>query len=101
MPWQRRRTWEFYAGLNCSRPRFGAWQAYLRTVDMRIAEHLVTTGRFLWIDEVPGRAILVAPGMGTGTLAVPNGLIHHWIAAAFIPDANPASVLRVAHDYAN
>jgi len=65
-------------------------------------------GRFLWIDEAPGRdqtlrngEILVAPGMGNGTQAVPHGMIHHWIAAAFIPHATLAGVLRIARDYAD
>jgi hypothetical protein len=84
-----------------------AWQAYLRTADLRMQARLERPGRFLWIDEAPGREaavrngqILVAPGIGNGTQAVPNGLIHDWIAALFIPRANLAAVLRIAHDYA-
>jgi hypothetical protein len=61
-----------------------AWQAYVRAADMRMQARLEAAGRFLWIDEAPDRdmrvkdgAILVAPGMGNRTQAVPNGLIRH------------------------
>jgi len=87
---------------------YSAWQAYLRTADQRMQARLDPAGRFLWIDEAPGRdqtlrngEILVAPGMGNGTQAVPRGMIHHWIAAAFIPHATLAGVLRIARDYAD
>ena len=85
-----------------------AWQAYLQTAGARMQARLGEGGHFLWIDEAPGRdqplrdgAILVSPGTADGTQAVPGGLIHHWIAAMFIPHANLAGVLRVAHDYAD
>jgi len=87
---------------------YSAWQAYLQTADTRMQARLGEGGHFLWIDEAPGRdqplrdgAIPVSPGTGDGTQAVPGGLIHHWIAAMFIPHANLAGVLRVAHDYAD
>jgi hypothetical protein len=85
-----------------------AWQAYVRTTDARMQARLDANGRFLWTDESPGRDvrvrngdILVAPGVGNGTLSAPNGLIHHWTAAAFIPSASLSAVLAVAHNYAN
>jgi hypothetical protein len=69
---------------------------------------LGAAGSFLWIDDLPDRglrvrrgAIVVAPGGGNGTQPVPDGLIHHWIAAGFIPRVKLSDVLRVAHDYAN
>lgn len=87
---------------------YSAWQAYLQTADTRMRARLGDGGHFLWIDEAPGRnqilrdgAIPVSPGTGDGTQVVPGGLIHHWIAAMFIPHANLAGVLRVAHDYAD
>jgi hypothetical protein len=87
---------------------YSAWQAYLQTAGMRMQARLAATGRFLWIDEEPGRdvrarngAILVAPGLANGTQAVPNGLIHHWVAAVFIPFARLGDVLQIAHNFAS
>jgi hypothetical protein len=83
------------------------WEAYVRAADLRMQSRLAA-GRFLWVDEAPDRDvrvrngdILVAPGMENGMRSVRNGLIHHWVAAAFIPHAKLADVLRVAHDYTN
>ncbi len=85
-----------------------AWQAYVQASDARMRARLDANGRFLWTDESPGRDVrvrngdvLVVPGVGNGTLPAPNGLIHHWTAAAFIPSASLSAVLAVAHNYAN
>jgi len=85
-----------------------AWQAYLQAADARMQGRVQQSAHFLWTDEEPGRdqalregAILVSPGAGNGTQAVSGGLIHDWLAAMFIPHANLAGVLRVAHDYAD
>jgi len=85
-----------------------AWNAYLRTAETRMQAHLGQGAHFLWTDEAPDRdpmlregAILVSAGAGSGTQAVPGGLIHDWVAAMFIPHADLAGVLRVAHDYAD
>lgn len=85
-----------------------AWQAYLQTADARMQARLGEGSHFLWSDEAQGReamlrggTILVSAGTGNGTQSVPGGLIHDWIAAMFIPHANLAGVLRVAHDYAD
>jgi hypothetical protein len=85
-----------------------AWEAYVARADQQMRARVASAGPFLWVDEAPGRkqrvqdgAILVGPGMGrSGTEAVPGGLIHHWLAAAFIPQANLSCVLGVAHDFA-
>jgi hypothetical protein len=39
--------------------------------------------------------------MGSGSETVPGGLIHDWLAAAFIPQAKLSCVLGVAHDFAH
>jgi hypothetical protein len=84
-----------------------AWQAYVRSVDTRMQSRLDGTVPFLAIDAAPATrlrvrngAIVVEPVVGNGTEIVPDGLIHHWVAAAFIPHVNVAGVLRIAHDYA-
>jgi hypothetical protein len=81
-----------------------AWNAYLREVGHRTADNQP----FLWTDESPERAarvrggeVVVAPAIDRGTKSVPNGLIHDWIGAIFIPNATVASLSAVLHDYDN
>jgi hypothetical protein len=61
----------------------------------------------LWVDEAPDRArrvrqgeILVDP-VGAGEVKVPNGLIHSWIGAVFIPGGTLETTLALVHDYNN
>jgi len=84
-----------------------AWEAYVRAADQRMQARLDGAAPFLWIDEESGRSlqvrsgtVLVGPGMGNGAQSVPNGLIHHWIGAGFIPGVTRAAVAQVVHDYA-
>ena len=83
-----------------------AWEQYVRSADKRIAERVDGCKPFLWTDESPTRRqrvahgeIVVAPVAGEGAESVPNGLIHDWIGAVFIPHATIAGLLRVVHDY--
>jgi hypothetical protein len=59
------------------------------------------------MDEAPGRSarirageIVVAPTGRRGFTCVPDGLIHDWIGAAFIPGANLDDVFGALGDYA-
>src|SRR5262249_56677388 len=72
----------------------GAWDQYLRDAGLRMQERLDSRKPFLWMDESEARAarirrgeIVVAPLLGPGTPRVANGLIHHSIVAALIPNA--------------
>jgi hypothetical protein len=83
-----------------------AWDDYTRTADSRMQARLDGQQAFLWVDEAPGRRsrlqrgeVVVAPVSGRGTQSVPNGLIHDWIGAVFMPDTTPAELLAVVHDY--
>lgn len=83
-----------------------AWQEYLRGATVRMQARLDTDKPFLWIDEAADRQlrvqrgeIVVAPLVGHGTQTVPNGLIHDWIGAVFIPNASIETLLSVLHDY--
>ena len=83
-----------------------AWNAYIRTAESRMKARLDTNHSFLWADEAPDRTsrlrqgeILVSPMAGRGWESVPGGLIHHWMGAAFIPNAAIEDVLAVVHDY--
>ena len=83
-----------------------AWEEYVRSADAHMRSRLADGRPFLWMDESAGRLervrrgeIVVAPTAGKGSEAVPNGLIHDWIGAAFIPHATIANLLAVVHDY--
>jgi hypothetical protein len=61
----------------------------------------------LWIEGLSAEQrarmrkgeVLVWPGSGDGILPAPDGLIHHWRAIGFIPNASLAKVLAVAQGY--
>jgi hypothetical protein len=80
-----------------------AWEAYVRTVNLTMEDRATGRSRFLWVDEssdridrVRGGEILVASHDPDD---VPQGLIHHWIGAVFIPSATLDEVTRVLNDY--
>ncbi|MDR3704029.1 MAG: hypothetical protein P4L56_30550 [Candidatus Sulfopaludibacter sp.] len=82
------------------------WNDYTEGADSGMQARLDGREPFLWTDEVPGRAsglqhgkILIGPLAGHGIRPVPNGLIHDWIGAVFIPHASIRSLLAVLHDY--
>jgi len=84
-----------------------AWNQYVREADAAMRARLEPGRHFLWTDQAPDRAervrkgeILIAPVDGAGMHHVPDGLIHHWVGAMFIPGATLQGVLAVAHDYA-
>ena len=58
------------------------------------------------MDEAPDRLakvregeIVVAPAPGRTPMKVQGGLIHHWIGAAFLPNAKIDDILGVIRDY--
>jgi hypothetical protein len=85
-----------------------AWDAYLQEVTVRVEQRAVNVRPFLWTDESPDRQarvrrgeVVVAPVIQHGTRNVPNGLIHDWIGAVFIPNATIEDLSAVVHDYDN
>jgi hypothetical protein len=83
-----------------------AWQEYLREASTRMQARAEGSKSFFWMEETADRArrvksgeIVVSPLVGRGTQSVPNGLIHDWIGAIFIPNATIKSLLNVVHDY--
>jgi hypothetical protein len=87
-------------------PTVEAWEEYLRGAGARMEARLDSGKPFLWVDEAADRAlrvrngeIVVAPLVGHGTKTVPNGLIHDWIGAVFIPNTTIEGLLSVVHDY--
>src|SRR5271170_2580661 len=69
-----------------------AWDEYIQAADVRVQQRLSPGSRFLWMDEAPDRAvkvrnkrIVVAPFGPHIPKKVPHGLIHDWIAVAYLP----------------
>ena len=83
-----------------------AWNEYIRGADLRMTNRVNGPRPFLWSDESPDRdarvrrgEVVIAPMVGRGTEDVPDGLIHDWIGAVFIPGTTTESLLTVVHDY--
>src|SRR5580704_4838737 len=78
-----------------------AWNRYLQAVEQR--------GKgdpFLWVDRDSQRAALARKGeilaesvIGANSQAVPFGVIHDWVGAAFIPGVTLGQAFAVVRDY--
>ena len=82
-----------------------SWDEYLRIAHSGAQQRLHAGARFLWIDEAADRSprlrageILASP-LNSSAKGVPSGLIHHWISAAFFPNATVNNTLAVIQDY--
>jgi hypothetical protein len=85
-----------------------AFDAYIHQAETEMEQTLRGSGPFLWSDLTPERAQEVGRGRvvaqfwsGRGPVKVPNGLIHDWIAAAFIPDSTIQEIFAVIQEYDN
>jgi len=85
-----------------------AFEAYLLQAELEWDESLRGQAPFLWSDAQKERTDAVRRGdvvaqfwSGHGPVKVPSGLIHDWIAAAFIPDSRIRKILAVIQDYDN
>jgi len=83
-----------------------AWDEYVQNTDLRMQERLDGRLPFLWADEMANRRqrvdrgeIVVAPALKNGHRKVPNGPIHHWIGAIFIPGATVDRLVAVLENY--
>jgi hypothetical protein len=94
------------AAVDLEHTTVAAYERYIETVAQEFSKQ-VGTDAFLaqGSPQALGRLrhgeILLEPGSGDGITEVPEGLIHHWRATAFVPDVTLEEVLRVARDYAN
>ncbi|MGA2456433.1 MAG: hypothetical protein ABSF85_02485 [Terriglobales bacterium] len=84
----------------------GAFDEYIREAEAEMEQTLHGRSPFLWSDVSSERAQLVRGGQvvaqfwaGQGPVKVPNGLIHDWIGAAFIPATNLKKTLALVQDY--
>ncbi len=83
-----------------------AFDAYIHDAEAEMDRSLHGGGSFLWSQEAPERTQVIDQGRvmaqfwsGKGPVKVPQGLIHDWIAAAFIPDSSIQALLAVMQDY--
>ncbi len=86
-------------------PTIAAFDSYVRATEARLAEQR-RNGHFLWADSSPDRLaqikqglVVIQPVGGKGDREVPDGLVHDWIGAVFIPGATLERTLAHAQDY--
>jgi hypothetical protein len=91
-----------------NRQTLEAFDAYILKAEKGMDHTLHGTTSFLWSQQQPERADKVGQGQivaqfwsGQGPVKVPRGLIHDWIAAAFIPDSTIKEILALIQDYDN
>jgi hypothetical protein len=82
------------------------WHAYISAAKMQMEQRASGQVPFLWVDEegdlaqrVRAGEILVEPMNGASPHLVPEGLIHDWIGAVFVPKARLDDVITVLDDY--
>jgi hypothetical protein len=84
-----------------------AFDRYVRLAETRLDRQAHSAG-FLWVDGASGRKMRVQrgeaiaePQAGTGDIEIPDGSIHEWTGAVFIPGATLAKTLALVQDYDN
>jgi len=82
-----------------------AFDSYISSFESRL-EKQTREGRFLWVDASPDRnervhkgQVIAEPAVGKGDSEVPDGLVHDWIGAVFIPGVTLDQTLRLLEDY--
>ena len=85
-----------------------AFAGYVHEAEREMQHTLEGRGPFLWAEATAERMRAVLAGeipaqlwAGKGPAKVPDGLIHDWIGAAFIPQASMANVLALIQNYDN
>jgi hypothetical protein len=102
------------AGSELKKETVAAFNEYVKATEGRMAEELRADRPFLYPDTSPAqnrdaiydrlrRGEIFVTRLETTIqgrpIAVPNGIIHHWVGIAYIPSTNMRDVLRVAQDY--
>ncbi len=54
-----------------------------------------------YVSGLKAGEITIAPMAGQGSIDVPDGLVHDWIAAAVVPHATPEGVISVLQNYSD
>ncbi len=85
-----------------------SFSAYIRDAEAEMEKTLDGHSQFLWTDTSAERARQVRAGQilaqffsGEGPVKVPDGLIHDWIGAVYIPATAVENVLALVQDYDN
>lgn len=93
-----------------------AFQRYEELTEARIRNELSTPGQFLALDSLPqeqrsveierlrnGQIYIrtVSTKENDKKIAIPDGLVHHWLAIGFIPKAHLDQVIQLTQDYAH
>jgi hypothetical protein len=85
-----------------------AFNRYVKSAEARMDQQQRSGGEFLWMDSSSERkaaarngAIPVSPWNTTAEIEIPDGLIHDWIGAVFIPGATLQSTLALVQNYDN
>jgi hypothetical protein len=78
---------------------------YIRDAEQRL-DRQAHGSAFLWVDVAAGRksrvsqgAAAVEPFSGSGDVDAPDGTIHDWVGAVFIPGATLTKTISMAQDY--
>jgi len=85
-----------------------AFEEYIREAEAAMQPSLKGDSAFLWSDTNHERARQVRQGKivaqlwaGDGAVKVPNGLIHDWSGAVFVPGATVKQALALVQSYDN
>jgi hypothetical protein len=85
-----------------------AFESYIIQAEAGMEPSLHGGSAFLWSDGNSQRAHLVRQGQivaqlwaGDAPVKVPNGLIHDWIAAAYVPGVTTEQALALVQNYDN
>ena len=91
-----------------------AFDRYTRLTEQRINAEVSGSSEFLWIDTLPqNRRAEVQRGLrqggviierlqtrdGAQEIAVPDGLIHHWVGTVFVSDTSVKDAVALMQDY--
>ncbi|MBZ5595136.1 MAG: hypothetical protein LAP39_23065 [Acidobacteriia bacterium] len=82
-----------------------AFDEYIRGKEAHLRNR-ISGGKFLWADQAPGRKeqlregkILTDPSGDQPDLKVPDGVIHDWLGAVFIPGVTVDRAINFVQDY--
>jgi hypothetical protein len=82
-----------------------AFDNYVHAAETRL-DRQAHSPQFLWSDGVKdanaklrGGEVLAEPWTGEGDIAIPDGLIHDWVGAVYIPRATLDAVIAMVQDY--
>jgi hypothetical protein len=82
-----------------------AFEDYIRDAETRVQQRIKGPA-FLWADDSPERSRQIRQGQvmavsltGKNPQSVPDGLVHDWIGAVFIPGATLEKTMAMVKDY--